>query len=168
MTATQPDAARCGPDGVDEGVVGQITRLMRQLGSIKAHVSQRRRHGVEYSAYVLLFHLIRHGAMRSSALAEAVVSDPSTVSRQTASLVDLGLVERLPDPADRRAVLLAPTPAGVELFHQMRAERDEMFHLLLDDWSDDDVRDLTRLLTRLTDDMERLRPVLIKSLTENR
>nr|WP_284289046.1 MarR family transcriptional regulator [Angustibacter aerolatus] len=114
MTATQPDAARCGPDGVDEGVVGQITRLMRQLGSIKAHVSQRRRHGVEYSAYVLLFHLIRHGAMRSSALAEAVVSDPSTVSRQTASLVDLGLVERLPDPADRRAVLLAPTPAGVE------------------------------------------------------
>ncbi|GMA87190.1 hypothetical protein GCM10025868_24400 [Angustibacter aerolatus] len=50
----------------------------------------------------------------------------------------------------------------------MRAERDEMFHLLLDDWSDDDVRDLTRLLTRLTDDMERLRPVLIKSLTENR
>ena len=49
------------------------------------------------------------GPHRSNALAEAVHSDPSTVSRQIAALVKVGYVERRPDPADGRACLLAAT-----------------------------------------------------------
>jgi DNA-binding MarR family transcriptional regulator len=89
--------------------MGQVVRLMRQLGSLKAQAATQGRHPVEWSSYALLLHLIQDGPMRSSALAETVCADPSTVSRQAATLVELGLVERRPDPDDRRAVQLAAT-----------------------------------------------------------
>jgi DNA-binding MarR family transcriptional regulator len=45
-------------------------------------------------------------------LAHVAGLDQSTVSRAVTALVTLGLVERLPDPTDRRASILAVTPAG--------------------------------------------------------
>ena len=39
-------------------------------------------------------------------------ADPSTVSRQVASLVKAGLVERQADPDDGRASILVPTELG--------------------------------------------------------
>ena len=145
----------------------EVIRLMRQLGSLRAHASSRHRHGVEFSAYVVLFHVMKHGPLRSSALAEALCSDPSTVSRQTAALVESGLLERRPDPADGRAVQLAATEKGRALFEQMRRERDEMFATVLEDWADDDVRRLADLLARFTTDLERHRPLMLQSLTQH-
>ena len=46
------------------------------------------------------------------ALAAAVHSDPSTVSRQVAALVRAGLIERQADPEDGRASVLVPTPVA--------------------------------------------------------
>jgi DNA-binding MarR family transcriptional regulator len=125
----------------------------------------RSRHGAEWSAYVLLFHLVQDGPMRSRDLAACVAADPSTVSRQAATLVELGLVERRPDPADRRAVQLAATERGAELFRRIGADREAMFDIVLADWSDSDVEQLTSLLARFTTDIERHRPLLTKTLT---
>jgi DNA-binding MarR family transcriptional regulator len=141
-------------------VSAQVVRLMRQLGSLKAQAVPHAKPGVEWSSYVLLFHLANDGPMRSSTLAERVAADPSTVSRQTATLV-----ERRPDPADRRAVQLAVTEEGTELFRRMREDRVAMFDSVLADWSDADVDQLTELLTRFTTDLERHRPLLLKTLT---
>lgn len=41
--------------------------------------------------------------------------DASTISRSVAALVADGLVERRPDPTDKRATFLAVTPAGREI-----------------------------------------------------
>ena len=142
----------------------QVVRLTRQVGTLRAHLTNRSRHGVEWSAYVVLFHLVKSGAMRSNALAELVCSDPSTISRQTASLVDHGLVERRPDPDDGRAVQLAATDQGRALFDQMREERDGLIASVLVDWDDADVRTLTALLDRFTTDLEHHRPRLLKTI----
>jgi DNA-binding MarR family transcriptional regulator len=146
-------------------VSAEVVRLMRQLGSLKAQLGVHSRHGVEWSAYVLLFHLMQDGPMRSRELAGCVAADPSTVSRQAAALVDLGLVERRPDPADRRAVQLAATPRGADLFRQIRADRQALFDVVLSDWSPGDVAQLTCLLARFTTDIERHRPRLMQTLT---
>jgi DNA-binding MarR family transcriptional regulator len=159
MTTEAPGRAATGH------VMGQVVRLMRQLGSLKAQAATQGRHPVEWSSYALLLHLIQDGPMRSSALAETVCADPSTVSRQAATLVELGLVERRPDPDDRRAVQLAATEAGEALFHRMRANRQAMFDTVLREWSDADVERLTELLARFTSDLERHRPQLLKTLT---
>jgi DNA-binding MarR family transcriptional regulator len=144
-------------------VSAEMVRLMRQLGRLKAQAGTR--NGLEWSSYVLLFHLVSEGPMRSSVLAERVAADPSTVSRQAATLVELGLVERRPDPADRRAVQLAATDHGTQLFRRVREDRDATLEAVLADWSDADVEQLTELLARFTTDLERHRPLLPRNPT---
>ena len=80
--------------------------------------------GVDRASYLLLVHLVRQGPRRLTTLAEAVHSDPSTVSRQVAALVRNGLVERLADPDDGRASLLAATPTGQRVHADNRRLRD--------------------------------------------
>ena len=141
----------------------QVVRLTRQVGALRAHITAGHRHAVEWSSYVVLFHLVKFGPMRSNALAELVCSDPSTISRQTAALVEHGLLERRPDPDDGRAVQLAVTDKGLALFHTMRSERDALVSSVLVDWTTEEVETLTRLLDRFSTDLEHHRPRLLKT-----
>jgi DNA-binding MarR family transcriptional regulator len=156
MSDLQPAAAELGE---------QVVRLTRQMGALKAHASSKHRHGVEWSSYVLLFHLVKHGRpMRASLLAEVVCADPSTISRQIASLIENGLVERRPDPDDGRAAQLVATAKGQDMYAQVRGERDALFAGVLQDWDPNDVRNLASLLDRFTTDLERHRPRLLKQI----
>lgn len=139
----------------NQDVTGQLVRLMRLIGTIKAQSAARTSHGVEWSAYALLYHLVTDGPQRSKSLAERIHSDPSTVSRQAASLIELGLVDRQPDPVDGRAALLVATDRGHESFATMRAHRDQMFRAVLADWSEDDAARFTELLGRFNTDFEK-------------
>ena len=135
-------------------VSNRLVRLMRLIGSVKAQSAARTPGGIEWSTYNVLFHLINDGPQRSKALADRMHSDPSTVSRQAAALVELGLVDRQPDPVDRRAAVLAASAAGHELFATMRAHRDQMFDAVLADWSPADVDTFTHLLDRFNADFK--------------
>ena len=55
---------------------------------------------------------VARGDTRMHELAAHLGLDPSTVTRTTAPLVDLGLLERFTDPANRRYVVLRCTSAG--------------------------------------------------------
>ena len=46
-----------------------------------------------------------------------------TVTRLLARLEQAGLVQRTPDPADRRSSLLSSTPAGHELMEELRTRK---------------------------------------------
>ena len=89
----------------------EVTRLVRASHALKAQLHARHSDGIEWSGYLLLFHLCKDGPQRTSALAATACVDPSTISRQVAQLVDSGLVERRADPHDGRATLLATRPS---------------------------------------------------------
>ena len=72
-----------------------------------------------------------------------------------ASLEAEGLVARQPDPADRRASLVAVTPAGTAAMAARRKRRRERMERILAGWSTDDRRQLARLLARFNADIER-------------
>ncbi len=55
-----------------------LVRMNKMHACVAAHLSKS---GMDKSAFVLLANLNQLGPCRSSALAEAVFSDPSTVSR---------------------------------------------------------------------------------------
>ena len=59
-----------------------------------------------------LFETVIGGPLRLSELAERMGITAPTASRAVDGLVDLGLLERLPDPADRRAVRIDVTEQG--------------------------------------------------------
>ena len=109
---------------------------------------------VERATYLLLVHLVKDGPRRAGALADAVHSDPSTISRQIGHLVKLGYVERTADPEDGRATLLAATAEGRRVFEENRRLRNERFGQILAGWSDADRAALSAMLGRLAADIE--------------
>jgi DNA-binding MarR family transcriptional regulator len=137
-----------------EAVVDQIVRFFRLMKRASAKFASQQRDGVELAAYHLLAVLATEGPQRTTALAEAVHSDTSTVSRQVGALVRHGLVERQADPADGRACLLAATHSGLRCFEQQRKARTEHMARVLDGWSSEDLATVARLLDRLNTDFE--------------
>lgn len=63
--------------------------------------------------------LVEQGALRSQALAEALMLDKSTTTRVVDALVRKGYVERTPDLHDRRAVTLRVTRSGRGLYERI-------------------------------------------------
>lgn len=92
------------------------------------------------------------GSLRVKDLADALRIAPRSATEVADLLEQKGLVERVPDPSDRRATLVALTSRGAALRHEVREDRrresDEYFSRL-------DPRDrveLERLLRLLTTD----------------
>lgn len=132
----------------------QLVRLVRLIERVQAQYQAEHSDAVDRATYLLLVHLVKDGAHRAGALAEAVHSDPSTVSRQVAQLVRLGLVERVADPADGRATLLVATDEGRRVFDENRQLRNRAIASLMTDWPPEDRDTFARLLTRFTDAFE--------------
>ena len=147
--------ADLAPDAVADGTVtrlaGELVRLSRGTQAMRSHLAARGPQQVEWSTYVLLFHLVKEGPQRSSALAEAVHVDPSTVSRQVAQLVKLGLAERRADPDDGRACLLVASVEGERVWEAMQERRNRSIGAVVADWPSADVHRLTELLGRFND-----------------
>lgn len=152
LEAVEPLADRIG---------NHLVRLQRVRDRTVAHAKAT--DGIDPAAYACLFRLIHDGPMRSSALAEAMYADPSTVSRQVTQLVERGHVERRPDPTDGRASVLAVTDDGREAALRIRTLRNEKLCQVVGDWPLDDLRDFTRLLDRFVEDYERMRPLFTRT-----
>ena len=127
----------------------QTFALVRLVAGLRAQTQAR-------SARLLLVPVGRCGPLRQQALAEISHTDPSTVSRHVADLVAQGLVERLPDPADGRASLLALTERGRAALAELRRERDEHASAALSGWSTEEITAFTATLARYTHDLEGL------------
>ncbi|WP_197319667.1 MarR family winged helix-turn-helix transcriptional regulator [Saccharomonospora sp. NB11] len=156
------------PDGSTDQVATQLVRLVRLTARAKSRVTKEGPDGVERAAYAILFHLVDRGPQRTSRLAESLHSDVSTISRQISSLVEHGLVERLADPADRRASLLAATPQGRRVFETNRERLNHWLEHVLDEWSEADRVTVNVLLRRLNDRIETCDPLAAPSTSEHR
>ncbi|WP_345770363.1 MarR family winged helix-turn-helix transcriptional regulator [Blastococcus saxobsidens] len=95
--------------------------------------------------------ICEHDGVRLSDLAEALHIAPRSATEVADGLQERGLVERSPDPGDRRAVLLRPTDAGRrvrgEVGRARAADSAELFARL----SAEDRATLARVLRSLTD-----------------
>src|SRR5689334_23275235 len=93
---------------------------------------------LDWGSLQALIHLIKEGPQRQGEIAERLLLDASTVSRRVGALVKQGYVRRQPDPADGRAVRLAATDAGLEVFARFRARREETMRQMLSTWASED------------------------------
>lgn len=94
--------------------------------------------------------LQRHGALRPGELAEHLRIAPRSATEVIDDLQEHGLVERRPDPADRRATLVALTAAGAEVGEAIRAARQAEADRFFGSLSEQDRAELTRILRTLT------------------
>ncbi|MFL5830909.1 MAG: MarR family winged helix-turn-helix transcriptional regulator [Solirubrobacteraceae bacterium] len=92
-------------------VLGQLVRRLRQ------------EHGFPLSHGAVLGRLDREGAQSVSDLAAAERVRPQSMAQTVGDLEGEGLVERRPDPDDRRRALVELTAHGREVLAQDRRQR---------------------------------------------
>lgn len=80
--------------------------------------------GISPTLLAALSTIERHGPMTAGALAAHEQVRKPTVTRILSALVDEGLVERTPDPADRRMAWVQLTPTGRSLMRTVRRRTD--------------------------------------------
>lgn len=98
---------------------------------------------------------VARGETRMHELAAHLGLDPSTVTRTTAPLVDLGLLERFTDPANRRYVVLRCTPAGRRVADRLNKGRRELMRAVLAPMDPQRRLLFAELLDEYTDHIER-------------
>jgi DNA-binding MarR family transcriptional regulator len=80
--------------------------------------------------------------------AEERVTQPA-ITLLVNRLQERGWVERIPDPSDRRAVLVSLTPAGEEVFERLRAEYRALLHEEMATLEDSEVQTLAAAVSIL-------------------
>jgi DNA-binding MarR family transcriptional regulator len=136
-------AARASPG------VAAIEHELATLARVLEAAQRKRAYPLERAEFIILRRLVEAGPQNVGALARALLLDGSTMTRQVAVLEEKGLVERRPDPADRRAGLVAARPAGERAMAGMRDLRAARISSYVAGWTEAERRTLGRLLARL-------------------
>lgn len=93
----------------------------------------------------------RSDGLRLSAVAEALRIAPRSATEVVDGLAERGLVERVADPTDRRAVLVRATPEGARVQAEVGAARAADTRAALARIPADERAELARLLRRFVD-----------------
>ena len=112
---------------------------------------------LESGNFWLLKNLHTHGSMRVTDLAGCANLDISTVSRHVAQLQRAGLIERTPDPDDRRAQRVVLTQVGEDTLRTADERRRALLREGMADWAATDIKQLGDLLSRFVTNIETLR-----------
>jgi DNA-binding MarR family transcriptional regulator len=139
-----------GWDAAADGMAA-ITSLMRAHQIVLARVEATLRPlGVTFARYevLMLLWFSRRGSLPMKVIGSRLQVHPTSVTNAVDRLEDAGLVTRSTHPEDRRAMLVALTPAGRELAERAtKALNAEVFEQ--PDLGPRDVRSLVDVLTRL-------------------
>ena len=108
-------------------MLAQVSRLLRRSFDARA-----RGIGVTRPQWQVLSLLSFNAGINQGGLAELLEVEPITLGRMIDRLQDANLVERRPDPADRRAWRLFLTDKGQTLLDQLRPFALETYDIALE------------------------------------
>lgn len=129
-------------------------RLLSSVNLIEARLKTRLRQdfGVTLAQFDLMAEIARDDRPKTmSEVSALLMVSNGNVTGVVDRLSREGLVRRMPAPDDRRAFLLALTPAGAERFAQIAAAHENWLAELLDTLEPEEVQRLSRDLKRLRD-----------------
>lgn len=125
-------------------LIGDLARLMRRRFDERA-----REIGVTRPQWRALLNLSRQEGLKQTELAERMEVEPITLCRMVDRLEASGLVERRPDPADRRARRLFLTEDARPIIARLRAVADDLADELARHLSPGEQTQLTALTRKL-------------------
>lgn len=125
--------------------VGVMIRRVRRVVALRARDVHPE---LQASSYLMLTHVRDNGPVRAAALCTVFDLDKAAVSRQLQHLVDLGLVERTPDPDDGRATLVSISDDGRRRLADVADQRRKLLVERLGGWSADELAGFVDMLSR--------------------
>ncbi len=144
-------------------LLADTSRLMRR--SFDARV---RDIGVTRPQWQVLSMLVRQEGINQGGLADLLEVEPITVCRMVDRLQEADLVERRPDPADRRSWRLFPTGKAHILVQQLRPLAESLFEEALDGVSAHDYQQLVVTLDRIRQNLSRRTPDVCLNMEASR
>ena len=96
-----------------------------------------------------------HPGVTQEQLSKIMYVHMSNVARQVGSLEEKGFVERRPDPADRRNLLVYPTQKAVAVLDKIRAVHAQWRERLLEGFSEEERAAIGVYLERLAENAKR-------------
>ncbi|WP_407359922.1 MarR family winged helix-turn-helix transcriptional regulator [Microbacterium sp. LBN7] len=165
-SAAAPDAApaAAAPEGAGSSEAGSaeldqaISRVEHELGRLFARIRVSWREAattvhpdLQPLGYQVLTSIATGKATSAGAIIERLQTDKSAVSRQVRQLEELGLVESVRDPDDRRARVLVATDLAQERVALARSRYEARLGERLRRWSAEDLDHFTELLAAFGD-----------------
>ncbi|MBM9460897.1 MarR family transcriptional regulator [Nocardioides sp. zg-536] len=161
MTATEnPVAEQPVPEGLGDSEVQrrriaalqdletEVAVTLRRLRRVIAERAREVHAELQPASYLMFDYIRKAGPVRASAVRCVFGIDKGAISRQVQHLLDLGLVEGEPDPADGRATLLSASAEGIARLDRVADSRRVMLAERLADWSAEDLEGFSATLHR--------------------
>ncbi|WP_416978031.1 MarR family winged helix-turn-helix transcriptional regulator [Streptomyces sp. T028] len=127
----------------------ELARQLSAFGVVKRDLGRITPADCSPGSAAVLTLLGRHGDMRMSNLSELLAVDMSVTSRHVAHLAERGWIDRSPDPADKRSRIVRLTAEGRAVLAELSRRSVALLAERLGDWTDDEIGQLIRLMTRL-------------------
>ena len=131
-------------------VLSDVSRLLR-----RAFDERARGIGVTRPQWQVLTMLARHEGINQCGLAELLDVEPITLCRMVDRLQEAGLVERRPDPNDRRAWLLFLADKAGGMLDELRPLGLNLFEEAMNGLDDAEREALLSMLKRVRDNLSR-------------
>lgn len=112
---------------------------------------------LDRSEYLLLSELEVSSPLAINALADKLLLNLSTASRQVSALESKYYIKRYPDVTNGRISLVEITSEGLEILHKVQKARHDAYVEMLHDWSPEEINILESNLSRLNRDFKKWR-----------
>jgi DNA-binding MarR family transcriptional regulator len=129
MPNISPDTNRQPTPGAVDTVLEHYEALMHRL--VAGHATDFTEVGITMSQAKVLYVVMAAGELRMSELAARIGVGSSSASGLADRLVELGLLVRHDDPADRRQVVVTTTPEAAALLERFRELNQRQLRKLL-------------------------------------
>lgn len=157
MTDPRPTADADDAPALDPQQLGAYFALMEAVSLLQHRVEQQLRAegGLSTVQFQILASLAAaDGQLTMTQLADGVVYSRSGLTYQAGLLEKAGLITRGPSADDERATLVTITEAGRELFDRVLPPHVRVVQrMLIEPLTDDDLRQLGDIMTRVRDHM---------------
>lgn len=110
---------------------------------------------LDRSEYLLLSELDKQSPLAINSLAETLMLNLSTASRQVAALERKKLIRRFPDPNNGRISLVEMTSEGIDTLKKVQKARYHVYTEVLQDWTKEELSTLETHLIRLNHDFKK-------------
>lgn len=132
-------------------ILNDVARLLRTYADYKAA-----QFGMTRAQWAVLVRIDRSEGLNQSELAEVLDLQPITLTRLLDKLSDSGLIERRPDPTDRRAKRLFLTAAARPLLKQLGALGEETMAGALEGVPPEQIEQMISQLAVVKENLRRL------------
>lgn len=109
---------------------------------------------LDRSEYLILSELNEHGPLAINVMADKLMLNISTASRQVGTLESKEYIRRFPDPDNGRISLIEITDKGQDILNIVQKARYDFYSEVLNDWSMKELKQLEENLVRLNKDFK--------------